>query len=482
MPGTKKKFVFQLIFAFSQLAFPLITYQYITKTIGPEGIGLVGYVEYASGFIISVAAFGIPFYGVREAAKLQDKPQQLQLIFQQLFSIHFALSCIGALLFLGLIAYSKPQIPVPLLMLGCANVLLHPFIAEWYMQGIEAFQFTTLRGIVLRSLGLVAIFLFVTSPKHYLHYYLIIIFIQLAVAITNLYKIGYRNIRIHLSGYMQHTRSLGYFFLTASVISVYVFFDVIILGWFADEKVVGYYTLAIKLVKLSLLLVLSLNTVLFPRISHLTASSDVAAIRSLIEKALNFMIILTLPISAGFYFLAPEIIRLIATDNFTASITLVEVLSTLPLVIGLSNLFVYHILVPFGKEKKLLTAAVAICSCSLLLHVTLTRLYLEKGTATATFLTELFMTILTGYLSYKTFAFSFPLKSLVQTMVALVPFGMLIPVGRYFFSHPAAIISFTTVLAGAFYMILQLVFFKNLIVREMVTSLRFTKITGIRHG
>jgi O-antigen/teichoic acid export membrane protein len=475
MPGIRKKFFFQILYALSQLIFPLVTYPYITRTIGAEGLGLVGYIEYVSGFIITIVAFGIPFYGVREAAKLQNDPQKLQLLFRQLFSIQLLISCLGLLIFLGIVTFGKQDISLQLLILGCANILLPAFVAEWYMQGTEAFRFTTIRSIVLRTVGLIAIFLFVVSKEDYVYYYLIIILVQAAVAISNLYKIGYNNIGFHFSGYKQHLKPLWHFFLTASIISVYVFFDVIILGWFTDEKLVGYYTLAIKLVKLSLLLVLSVNVILFPRISHLTVLNDIESIRSLLHKSLNFIVVLTLPIGLGFYFLAPQIVQLIAGDDFVSSIPLVQILSVLPFVIGLSSLFVYQVLVPFGKEKKLLLSVFVTCICSLILHIILVQLYKEKGTAVATTLTELIMTLLVSYFSLKTFAFSFPVKNFFQAVLSLLPFLAFIFICQRMLSQPAFIIALSLLPGMIVYLLFQVFVFKNSIIRDALSSLRLGK-------
>ena len=481
MSGIKTKFSFQLLYAFSQLIFPLISYPYITRTLGAAGLGLVGYVEYVSGFIIAIASFGIPFYGVREAAKLQNNLPGQQLLFRQLFLIHVLVSIIGLAVFAGIINFSRQVIPLPLFALGCINIMLPPFIAEWYMQGIEAFKFTTIRNIVLRALGLAAIFIFVASTPDYVIYYGIIILVQLAVAVTNLYRINAFQQSKDVAGIRRHVKPLLHFFLTASIISIYVFFDVIILGMAADEKSVGYYTVAIKIIKLSLLLVLALNVILFPRISQLTSVMDLAVIRSLIDKVLSFIILLTLPITVGFYFLAPQIIQLVAGAAFLPAIPLMRLLCAVPFVIGLSNLFVYQILVPFEKEKKMLLAVFITCICSLGLHVTLVNLFEEKGTAVATIFTEVIMLVLTYYFSFKTFHFNFPVRLLLQSIAALGPFVSLVLIAQYVAAPPIWIVCIA-VPGIILYGLLHLFLFKNTLLREALTSLRWRRKLRVSNG
>jgi O-antigen/teichoic acid export membrane protein len=482
MSGIKKKFSFQLLYAFSQLVFPLITYPYITRTIGAAGLGLLGYVEYVSGFIIAVASFGIPFYGVREVARLQNDPLHRQLLFRQLFFIHVIVSVTGVLVFTAIIKLSNQSIPLALVALGCAGILLPPFAAEWYMQGVEAFQYTTVRNIVLRALGVLTTLLLVSSQADYIVYYSIILLVQVAVAVTNLYKIGFPTTGFGFSGWKRHVKPLWRFFLTASIISMYVFFDVIVLGFFTTDRAVGYYTIAIKIVKLSLLLVLSLNVILFPRISFLTTTKDLGGIRVLLHKAICFIILLTLPIAAGFYFLAPQIIFLLAGQDFTPSILLVQILSGIPFIIGISNLFVYQILLPFGNEKRMLTAVFITCIVSLALHVVLAQLYKEKGTAIATVLTETVMAALTFYFSFKIFPFSFPLKILVQSSAALLPFIAFVFIAQRLMSLSLPIICYSVFPGILVYALLQIFLFKNNLFLEVSLSLRQRRKISVSNG
>jgi O-antigen/teichoic acid export membrane protein len=422
MAGLRKKFSFQLLHAFSQVIFPLVTYPYLTRTIGAEGLGLVGYVDYVSGLIITLAAFGIPFYGVREVAKRQQSAEGRHALFRQLLTVHLLCSLAGVAFFVGVIKLSPSQaIPNTLLLVGCVAVMLPPFIADWYMQGMEAFRFMTLRSIVLRLLGLVALFFFVTSPRDVVVYFIITVAVQCVVALTNLSKIGFRNVALKSDGIQTHIKPLWHFFLTTSVISIYVFFDVIILGWFADEKAVGYYAIAIRIVKLSLVMVLSLNVVLFPRISHLLSNNDHQQVRTLLQKAEQFLILLTFPLAVGFYMLAPQIIGLLAGDEFLPAIPVLRILCLLPFLIGFSNLFVYQVLLPFGREKLFLKAVVITCILSLGAHILLSKNFAEKGSAVGTMLTEGCMTVLTAFFAVRTFRFYFPGKVALQTAVALLP-------------------------------------------------------------
>ncbi len=471
MPGIRKKFLFQLLYAVSQFVFPLVTYPYISRRLGPEGLGLIGYVEYVAGFIITLAAFGIPFYGVRETARLQSNPAAQRTLLRDLFSIHLFLSVAGCGFFLLFLYLNTNQSAPPLLIaLGCLNILVPAFIAEWFFQGNEAFGFITTRGIVLRLAGAAAIFIFVSASKDAVVYYSIIVAIQVAVALANVAKAGAHSYRVRFQNVRGHLKGLWHFFLSSSFISVYVFFDVIILARMADTAEVGYYTVAIKIIKLSLLLVLSLNVILFPRISYLS-SNNPGGINELVAKAMQYLLLTTIPLAVGFVSLAGLLVQVLVGQRFVPAVLLVQILAVLPLIIGFSNLFVYHILTPFNQEKSLLRSVLIALVFSLIFHTALAYFFGAKGTAVATLLTETLVTLLTGYQAYKCFRFRFPVATLWHTVLASLPILVLIRLATFLFSQPIAVLIFSVVSSGVVYFLIQAFIFKNKLLRDVTFSL-----------
>ncbi len=463
MPGVRDQFFYQLLSALLQLLFPLLTYPYLAQTLGAEGMGKIAFLEYSTGFLVTLAAFGIPFYGIREISKSQGNPHTSRAIFSALFTIHFIASVLGTGIFLALLwADQSPSVTTPLLLLGCLNIVLPCFTGEWYLQGIQAFRFITLRNVVLRIAGLIAIFLFVRNKSDFSIYYAIIVGTQLLITFFNLYKVGSGHLQFsRLSSVRQHLTPLFHFFLTSSIISIYVFFDVLILSFFSSDQEVGYYAAAIKIVKLSLLLVLSLNAILFPRISYLSTEERFVYIRSLIQKSLAFVIVVTVPLAFIFFLLAPQIVFVLAGPGFADSVPLIRLLALLPMFIGLSNLFAYQILTPLAREKKLLLSVIIACCCSGTLQLILTQLYNARGTAVATLITEAIVTCLMGYFGYKTISYVFPWKIILHSMLGSLPLAALVLAATTVTPNPLALLLVTIPGGVMLYVLLQIFLFKN---------------------
>jgi O-antigen/teichoic acid export membrane protein len=93
-------------------------------------------------------------------------------------------------------------------------------------------------------------------------------------------------------------------------------------------------------------------------------------------------------------------------------------LSFLPLIIGLSNLFCFQTLIPLKQEKLLLPAVLTGCVCSLVLNCWLIPIYGATGAAVATLATELGVTLLTGFFAHRHVRFSLSFSSIFQTVSA----------------------------------------------------------------
>ncbi|MEJ7912375.1 MAG: polysaccharide biosynthesis C-terminal domain-containing protein, partial [Chitinophagaceae bacterium] len=410
----------------------------------------------------------------------QGKPATSQSIFSGLFTIHLIASLFGTGIFLAVLwADDSLSVTTPMLLLGCLSILLPSFTAEWYLQGIEAFRFITLRTVVLRIFGLAAIFLFVRNKTDFSTYYAIIVGTQFCATLFNIYKIGHGHMQMNkFSSIKQHLTPLFNFFLTSSIISIYVFFDVIILSFFSSDREVGYYATAIKIVKLSLLLVLSLNAILFPRISYLSTEQRFVYIRSLIQKSLAFVVVVTVPLAFVFFLLAPQIVFVLAGPDFTESIPLIRLLALLPIFIGLSNLFAYQILTPLAKEKKLLLSVVFACCCSGILQLILTQLYSARGTAVATLATEAIVTCLLGYFGFKTMSFVFPWKTTLHSILCCLPLVGLVIACTTIITNPLLLLIITIPGGIVVYTILQIFIFKNALFLQAWELVRSTVSRG----
>ena len=415
MSDLKNKFLYQAALALSQLLFPLITYPWLTRTLGPEGLGKVGYIEFTAGLIFTIFSIGISYYGVREIAKERNNTDTRSKLTSQLLLLHLISMLLGIAVFLAIVLLNKKIVAdKELILLGSVYILAQVFALEWYLQGMEKFSFIAKRNILIRIAGIIAILLLVRKKEDYIIYFGIITVSQAIIAVAACIHILKEN-KISLAdiSFKQHFKPLLWFFLTTSFISIYVFFDTIILGFLTEDATVGYYTLAIRIVKMPLLLLLTFNTILFPRISFLNKENDMEKIRHYYKLSLEFIFTFTLPLCLGIFILSPEIIQLIAGDSFSPSVNVLRVLAALPLIICINNFLVLQLLAPMHKEKKIVWSVLAGSICSIVLLFSLIPSMKEEGAAYATLATEFLVMLFCIYFSWTSIKESVPVKSIL---------------------------------------------------------------------
>lgn len=81
------------------LVFPLITFPYSSRVLGPVYIGKVNFAQSIVSYFALVAALGISTYAVRESAKLRDDREKLSVFAKEVFSLNMISTLIAYILF-----------------------------------------------------------------------------------------------------------------------------------------------------------------------------------------------------------------------------------------------------------------------------------------------------------------------------------------------------------------------------------------------
>lgn len=464
----KNKFAYQAVTSVTQILLPLISYPYITRVLGPANLGKINYLDFLVQMFMIFAAFGVPFYGVREIARVRDDKNKRGLLIKELSVLLLFFGIAASCLFL-IVVLPGWKDNWFIYLLGLANILLVTFSFEWYLQGMEAFRFIAVRSLLVRLSMLAAFFIAVKNSDDYPFYYAVFTAGFLVITVMNVSKVLKENSFIKQPlNYKQHLKPLWHFFLTSSAISIYIYFDTIILKQITQSnEAVGYYTLPLKIVKICQLALLSAGMVLLPRLSYLAGAADIEGIKKYLGKLFNLIITAGLPVCAGMYLSAPEIVEVIAGKKFSASVPVLQILSFLPLIIGLSNLFAFQVLVPFKEEKKFLTAVLAGSVISISLNFLLIPHLSEQGAAVTNMVTEIFITIITGIYAFKIVQYNFDMKIVLRSALCTLLFIPLVFFSRHVFAAPLIILLFNIFSCGAIYFSLQRFVFKNLFIKEM---------------
>jgi O-antigen/teichoic acid export membrane protein len=372
--GLKKNIINNTVLTTSSVVISFITFPYITRTLSPENMGSVLFIDAFTQYFVIFSSLGIPYYGVREVAKLNGNPEEQSRLVASLVSLQFILSVLLTLAFLSLSLFI-PELKENrnLVILGCLTMLSSSFAIEWFYQGIEHFSYITKRALIIRLLSLIAIFFLIKKANDHYLYYLIsfgVIFLNAVLNFGNYLLRFFRTFRGKIA-IMPHIRPLMVLFSINISISVYAILDTIILGLFTDPVNVSYYSIPLKLVKIVWVVVGGFSVVLIPRISKYFLRDDISEVAALLKKSLSLVFLLTMPFAFLCIFFPREILFAVFGDKYLKAELSLQILSIVPLIIGVCNVFGTQFLLPIGHEKKILHATIFGLVASLALNFSL---------------------------------------------------------------------------------------------------------------
>lgn len=392
----KKNFIMNALLTMSSFIFPLITFPYVSRILLPVGTGKVSFATSLISYFNMFAQLGIPTYGIRACAKVRDDREELTRTAHELLLINLVMNVISyAVFFLCLAFVPRFRDERALYIIISFTILLTSVGMEWLYKGLEQYTYITVRSIVFKFIALIAMFLLIHSQKDYALYGGITIFAASASNIFNLIN-AHRYIDMHPVGNyhpQRHLKAVAVFFAMACATTIYTHLDTVMLGFMATDEDVGYYNAAVRIKTILVSIVTSLGTVLLPRASYYIEHKEYKEFKRISSKALNFVIILALPLMLYFTLFAKEGILLLSGSAYEKAILPMQIIMPTLLFIGLSNITGIQILVPMGKEKVVLHSEIAGAIVDLVINALLIPRYTSAGAALGTLIAELVVLI-----------------------------------------------------------------------------------------
>ena len=400
---TKNAF-FNVLLNIASVVFPLITAPYISRVLEPDGVGFFNFANTYAGYFALVALLGIPTYGVREVSKLRDEKEALVKLVSQLMSIAAITTLIVSVIYIVTIIIVGQLTKNYIIFLIAGFVIyLAPFKINWFYQGIENFGFITKVSLIIRTLSVIALFLFVREKNDLVIYVVLSVLGGISADIWNFVKMWKSGVRPVLTfrGLKPHITPLLVLFASSIAISIYTVLDTLMLGFMTTYEEVGFYTNAMHMSKVILTAVTSLSIVAVPRVSYYMKDRDYANINVLMNKSFSVVSFLAFPIAIGMLCIAPTFVPLFFGDRFVGSIVPLMILSMLIISIGLNNLTGVQVLIGMGLDKLFLYSVLVGTISNLILNVLLIPVYGAVGASVASVVAETLILFVTSFFVYK---------------------------------------------------------------------------------
>lgn len=393
----KSNFVYNLLNTSLGILFPLISFPYASRILMAERIGEVNFFQSIIQYILLLTSLGIPMYAIREIAKVRDNVVLRNKTLLEILVLNLILTVLGYfLVFVIIMTIDKVQVNVPLFLILSVSIILTTIGCDWFYQGVEDFKYITIRGIIVRSLSLVLLFLFVKTQQDVLYYAICITIGSLGGNIFNFFRlkkyISFSELFNRDLKPFRHLKPVLRIFMLNLIISIYINLNVVMLGFMKNNESVGFFTSATKLTQVILTVVTSLGTVLLPRMSNMISNNQMSEFKELAQKSLDFIVLVTLPITMGLILLSDYLIVIFCGNDYLPAISTLRILAPIIIFIGVSNVFGIQILYPQGHERIVIFATAAGALINFIINLWLIPKYSQDGAAIATFIAELLVT------------------------------------------------------------------------------------------
>ncbi len=230
---------------------PLIIIPYLFKVIGAESYGRYVFVYSVIQYLLIGVEYGFQFSGTKSVAIIGSDKNKLSDLFSAIFYSRLIISFFISILLIiiGFITNTEMKIFV----FGSGIIFGTALLPLWLFQGKEKMQYITIVSIIPKLLTIVLTLIFVKNKEDYVF---LTLFDSIGFLISGivgfLIAIKIFDIRIKKFNLIEVKTQLSngwHVFLSTILISFYRQANIIILSIVGNYTVVGYYSVAEKIVK-----------------------------------------------------------------------------------------------------------------------------------------------------------------------------------------------------------------------------------------
>ena len=171
-----KNSLFYMLYNILNVIFPFFTGIYVARILLPDNIGIVETARNLAQYFVIFSFLGIPTYGLREISKARKNREELNKIYSELIVIN-TISTIIFLFLYNVLIMIVPEYRKNLLvfLITGISIALNFFNNTWLFEGLEKFDYISIRNLIFKFLSLLLLFIFVRDNEDYLKYALITI-------------------------------------------------------------------------------------------------------------------------------------------------------------------------------------------------------------------------------------------------------------------------------------------------------------------
>ena len=386
----KKNLWLQTAYQVLSACMPLITAPYLARKLGAAQLGIFSYTTSVVAYFTLFAMLGTVNYGTRSIASAKDDRNKRNEIFTSIFLLQVAATAIAILAYGAYLLFfcRENRLIAALQGLALISCLLD---INWLFFGVEDFQITVTRSMVIKIATVAAILLLVKEESDLWAYTLIMLG---GTLLSNLilfwYLPRYASLsRITAAQIREHIAPNLVLFVPLLAMTVYHTMDKTMLGKLSTYEQSGFYYNSDKIVQIPLLVINGIGTVMLPRMSALLTEGRQKEADSLFVTTLEGVAAVSVAIGCGIAAVAKEFIPFFFGAGYDPCIAITIVFTPILLIKGFTVIARTQYLIPMKMEKEFTKSVFGGAVVNLILNLLLIPPYGAMGAAVATVVAEL---------------------------------------------------------------------------------------------
>ena len=346
-------------------------------------------------YFIICTDYGFNLTTTREIAVNKNDKVKLSIIVNTTLLTKFILCLFSFVLVLLIVSLSPWFSQYSLLYyLSFLLVIGQALIPTWFFQGIEQMKYLTYINLVAKIIFTVLIFILITEPSDFIY---VPVFYSMGNIVSGLFAISimYRKFKIRFTypvnfNFLEELKKGWYVFLSNFAINTYINSNLFILGLFASNVVLGYYSIADKILYACRQILNVFFNATYPQACQKILDSHLE-LKLFFKKYFSPFLIFILILSLSLFIMAEPITVFFSGTSVPEIIFAIRLLSFVPVIVCL-NIPAFQTLLAYNFQKSYM---LVLTSCSILnifLNLVLAPKFSITGTATSIILTEIFIT------------------------------------------------------------------------------------------
>lgn len=335
---------------------PLLVLPVVSRVLGVTLFGTVGYAQNIVSYLTLLVNFGFEYSATRQIALAGDDKEKKRQLFWAVITAKTGLLVLSFVILALLPLFVERVACDPRLYIYTAltNIGI-VFFPTWYLQGEQQMDKMAWANFFTKLLGALLVIAIVREASMYRWYPLLLsvssIFVGIGamIYVVRHFEIGkYVCTRDAMKEVLQAGAPI---FINNVFISLYTTVNMTLLGGFATDEMIGYFSAAQRLIiALNMVVVLPVSTAVYPEMSRRFEASRAEGMQ-FFKRVLVYAGLAAAVVSLGTFVVAPFAIPIIYGAGYETAIEVLRWLSPLPFLVMVATLLTVQGLYGMGLQK-----------------------------------------------------------------------------------------------------------------------------------